>query len=386
MPLFPNEEYDQRIRAVRKELGRRGLDALLIFAQESHYYLTGFESGGYKHFQCAVLTTDETPIVLLTRRPDLLQARRTSTMTDVRIWYDGEGVNPAEELKAILAEKGLAGAKVGVELATAGMTGANWELLRTTLGGWAELTDASSVVQALRCVKSEAEIALVRKAASLADDAVVAMYASARPGIEEADVVAAIDAAVRVGGGDFGSGPRILGSGPKALLVRGTSGSRKLNEGEQITMEWAGVYRRYHTGIFRTAALGRAKPEHKALFEVVREALDAMTAAARPGVAVGEIDREHRRVFDAAGYRQQRQGTAGYSLGATFAPRGLMDYPPLLYADNPTLAESGMVFFLHAVLSDDRTESVMTLGHTILVTSDGCEVLSKLDWDYRELA
>ncbi|MBI1773904.1 MAG: aminopeptidase P family protein [Proteobacteria bacterium] len=384
MRHFTDEEFERRLRATRAELIARGLDTLLIFAQESHYYLTGFDSGGYKHFQCAVLPTDGAPITLLTRRPDLVQARRTSSIEDIRIWHDKEDANPALELKRILEEKRLSGAKLGVELATHGLTAANWERLRTTLDGWCTLIDASSVIQELRTVKSEAELVYVRRAASLADDAILAMFATARPGVDEADIIAAIDAATLRGDGDIG-GPRILGSGPKALLVRSATGRRRLGAGEQLTMEWAGIYRRYHTGIFRTASIGKARPEHRALFELVREALDAMTAAARPGDPLGNIDREHRRIFDAAGYAAQRQWTAGYSLGATFPPRGLMDYPPLLYADNPTIARPGMVLFLHAVLTDERTESAMTLGHTVLITPSGREVLSRLQPEYLEL-
>jgi Xaa-Pro dipeptidase len=62
-----------------------------------------------------------------------------------------------------------------------------------------------------------------------------------------------------------------------------------------------------------------------------------------------------------------------------------MDYPPMLYADNPMPAVPGMVFFLHAVISDETTESAMALGHTILITDSGCEVLSKLKLEYSEL-
>jgi Xaa-Pro dipeptidase len=382
---FPRTEFDARVRAVRAELRKQNLDALLIFGQESHYYLTGFDSGGYKHFQCAVLTTDETPIVLLTRRPDLLQARRTSTIEDVRIWYNSEGANPAEDLKRILDEKKLKGARLGVEMDTYGLTGGNWELLRRTLEGWCELVNASSIVQLLRAVKSEAELVYVRRAAGLADDAVKAMLETARPGVPESDILSAITTALLRGDGDISGGPQILGSGPKALLVRAPTGRRTLGQNEQLTMEWAGIYRRYHTGIFRTVAIGKAKPEHRALFDLTHEALNAMTEAAGPGKPLGLIDQEHRRVFDGAGYREQRQWTAGYSLGATFPPRGLMDYPPMLYADNPMLGKPGMVFFLHAVITDDHTESAMTLGHTILITPTGREVLSKLEPVYHEL-
>src|ERR1700720_3617937 len=115
---FERTEFLSRIERARAKLRDSGLAALLIFAQESHYYLTGFDTSGFVFFQCAVLTADETPITLLTRRPDLEQARRTSTIEDIRLWYDAEGADPSRELKQILEEKGLAGARIGIELNT----------------------------------------------------------------------------------------------------------------------------------------------------------------------------------------------------------------------------------------------------------------------------
>ena len=72
---FSLAEFAQRKRALLKRLAERQLDGLLIFRQESMYYLTGYDTFGYVFFQCAVVTADDRPIVLLTRRPDLLQAR-----------------------------------------------------------------------------------------------------------------------------------------------------------------------------------------------------------------------------------------------------------------------------------------------------------------------
>src|SRR5688500_2253787 len=110
---FDRAEFESRIVAARKALAANGLDALLLFAQESLYYLTGFDTSGFVFFQCAVLTRDEGPITLLTRRPDLEQARRTSIIEDIRLWYDQEGSDPSRELLEILAEKGLKGAQIG---------------------------------------------------------------------------------------------------------------------------------------------------------------------------------------------------------------------------------------------------------------------------------
>ena len=92
---FERAEFLSRIERARAALRASDLAALLVFAQESHYYLTGFDTSGFVFFQCAILTADDRPITLLTRRPDLEQARRTSIIEDIRIWYDLEGADPA---------------------------------------------------------------------------------------------------------------------------------------------------------------------------------------------------------------------------------------------------------------------------------------------------
>src|SRR5262245_42579467 len=108
---FERSDFETRVACAREALRSENLDAILLFAQESLYYLTGFDTSGFVFFQCAVLTAGSDPIVLLTRRPDLEQARRTSTITDVRLWYDREGADPSLELKAILEEMKLGQAR-----------------------------------------------------------------------------------------------------------------------------------------------------------------------------------------------------------------------------------------------------------------------------------
>ena len=111
---FDRSELLHRQARLRSELRTRGVDAMLVFAQESLYWLTGYDSGGFVFFQCALVTADDRPIVLLTRRPDLLQARMTSIIEDVRIWWDADDANPAADLKVILEEHGLKGSRVAI--------------------------------------------------------------------------------------------------------------------------------------------------------------------------------------------------------------------------------------------------------------------------------
>jgi len=173
----------------------------------------------------------------------------------------------------------------------------------------------------------------------------------------------------------------VLGSGDRALLIRSATGFRHLDPVDQLTLEFAGSYRHYCACLMRTVAIGKANPAQRAMFDVTREALAAMTEAARPSRPLGEIDDAHRRVYDAAGYGHARMSACGYSLGALYRPTW-MDVPPMLYSGNTTPAAPGMVLFLHAILIDAAKNLAMTLGHTIVLTPTGAEVLSRLTPEY----
>jgi Xaa-Pro dipeptidase len=378
---FAREEFDARIAAARVALRRDRLAAILLFAQESLFYLTGFDTSGYVFFQCAVLSDEDLPITLLTRRPDLEQARRTSTITDIRLWYDGEGADPAIELKAILAERKLKGERIGIELATFGLTADKYNRIRHHLADWCELVDASHLVRGLRLTKSPSELAYVRRAAALADLSLEAMLAAVRPGAFEGDIAAAGAVPILAGGGDPPPSGPVLGSGERALLVRSASGFRHLDAVDQLTMEFAASYRHYCACLMRTVAVGKPNAAQQHMFHVTRDALAAMTAAARPGRSLGEIDDAHRRIYDAAGYGAARMAACGYSLGALFRPTW-MDVPPMLYSGNSEPAAVGMVLFLHAILIDGTKNLAMSLGHTIVIGASGAEVLSRLPADY----
>jgi Xaa-Pro dipeptidase len=382
---FERSEFAERIARARAALRAADLAALIVFAQESHYYLTGFDTGGFVFFQCAVLTADDQPIVLLTRRPDLEQARRTSIIEDIRIWYDKEGVDPSADLKAILEEKDLKGSRIGIELNTFGLTGLNHERVRLRLDGWCQLVDASNLVRELRVIKSPAELVYVRKAASLADDALHAMLSATRPGAFEGSIAAAGARTILEGGGDPPPSGPVLGSGDRALLVRSATGYRHLDRVDQLTLEFAASYRYYCACLMRTVAVGAGNERQRAMYDATREALEAMTESARPGHALGDIDDAHRRVFDKAGFGQIRLAACGYSLGATFRP-SWMDVPPMIYAGNSATIRSGMVLFLHAILIDAPGNLAMSLGHTIAIGEKSCDVLSKLTPEYRVCA
>jgi Xaa-Pro dipeptidase len=380
MPIhFAAEELAGRRAKTCHELAARSLDALLIFRQESMYYLTGYDTFGYVFFQTLVLTTDGR-LVLLTRAPDLRQARFTSVVSDVRVWVDRAGAEPVAELKRVLAELGLEGKRLGVEYDAYGLTAANGKKLEQGLDGFATLVDASDLVSRLRLVKSAAEIAYIRVAAELADRAWAKAVELAAPGIYEGDILAAMHGEIFRHGGDDPANEFIIGSGPGALMCRYFTGRRRLDPNDQLTLEFAGTWRHYHACLMRTLRVGEPPQRQPHLWAAAQEALLACEAALRPGVPLGAVFDAHARTLEAHGLSKYRLNACGYSLGATFAPNW-MDWP-MLYEGTPVFAAPGMVFFLHIIIFDDDAGLAATLGRTNLVTDQGAEPLSKVGLEF----
>ncbi len=253
---------------------------MLVFKQESMYWLTGYDTFGFSMFQCLVMTADGR-IALLTRAPDYGTAFYTSDIEDVRIWVDVEGMNPAMDLRAMLDDLGLGGSRVGIELDSYGLRALMWRLVEAELEGFLAWDDTSTLVQELRRVKSPQELAYTRRAAVLADDAWDVAVDLAGPGASEARILADMQGAVLGGGGDYAGNEMIIGSGPGALMVRYTSGRRVLDPVDQLTLEWCGVERRYHAAMMRTLLVGAASPEHLAMHDACHEALLACEEVVR---------------------------------------------------------------------------------------------------------
>ncbi len=371
---FTRDEFAARRAQAMAELQRRGLGALLMFRQESMYWLTGYDTFGYVFFQCLVLT-DDGRFALLTRAPDLLQARFTSIIDEVRIWVDAPDASPARDLRGILQQLGCAGKKLGVEWEAYGLTARNGQRLAAALDGFAKLHDASELISNLRVVKSDAELHYVRRAAELADDALAAAERLAKPGAFEGDILAEMQGAVFRGGGDDPANEYIIGSGAGALMCRYYTGRRNLDADDQLTLEFAGACRHYHSCLMRTLLIGRADPRLAEMHAACKESLLAAEAALRPGDPLGAVFDAHAGALDARGHRAHRLNACGYSLGTTYAPNW-MDFP-MLFHGQPMLARPGMVFFIHIIVFDADNGLAMTLGRTSLVSGRGAEPLSK---------
>ena len=370
---FSKAEFERRKTALCASMAARRLDGMLLFSQESMFWLTGYDTFGFCFFQSLIVAADGR-MALLTRSADLRQAQHTSLLQDIHIWRDGQTAPPAQDLFAMAAGMGLEGKRLGVEYESHGLVAANGRRLDAAFEGRATLVEASDVVTRLRSVKSAEEIAHVRKAARLSDEADAAALSTIRAGVDEGAVLAAQQGAVFAGGGDYPANEFIIGSGRDALLCRYKSGRRVLDRRDQITLEFAGVYRHYHAAIMRTVPVGEPSPLHVTYHAAARQALLACEEAMRPGKTAGDVFAAHAKALDEAGLSQHRLNACGYSLGAKFTP-SWMDWP-MFHEDNEWVLQPGMVMFAHMILMDSDSGTAMCLGRTSLITHTMPEVLN----------
>jgi Xaa-Pro dipeptidase len=375
---FERTEFDARRDRLLIEMAEKKLDAILLFAQESMYWLTGYDTFGFCFFQCLVLKSDGS-MVLLTRSADLRQARHTSTLDNIVVWTDRDGANPALDLRNLLNDIGLLGSRIGVEYDTHGLTAYNGRRVDEQLATFGQIVDASGIVSRLRLFKSPAEAEKAEKAAALSDAALDAALPLIKAGGDEADILAAMQGAVFAGGGDYPANEFIIGSGPDALLCRYKSGRSKLGKNDQLTLEWSGVFHHYHAPMMRTVLTGKASKRHQELFEAARDALLAVEKAMTPGNKFGDVFDAHARTMEAHGLTKHRLNACGYSVGARFTP-SWMDMP-MFYQGNPEPIAPNMTLFAHMIIMDSDTETAMTLGRTYLTTEAQPKALSRHDLD-----
>lgn len=375
---FDRTEFDARRDRLLLEMTERKIDAMLLFAQESMYWLTGYDTFGFCFFQCLVVKADGS-MVLLTRSADFRQAQQTSILENINVWTDRADANPTIDLRNLLNDLDLLGCRIAVEYDTHGLTAYNGRLLDEQLKTFGEIVDGSGIVGRLRLFKSPAEIRKAERAAELTDDAFEAGLKLVKQGADEGDILAAMQGTIFQGGGDYPANEFIIGSGADALLCRYKAGRRKLTKNDQLTLEWAGAFHHYHAPAMRTVLTGKASKRHQELFEAALAALLAVEKAMVPGNTFGDVFDAHARSLEASGLTRHRLNACGYSVGARFTP-SWMDMP-MFYQSNPEPIAPDMTLFAHMIIMDSESETAMTLGRTYLTTESAAKSLSRLPLD-----
>jgi Xaa-Pro aminopeptidase len=243
------------------------------------------------------------------------------------------------------------------------------------------LTDATALVDKLLMHKSAGEIAAIRRAADIADDAYGVFRGAVRPGRRQYEIVADIEAHLRSVGcpDNF----MIIGSGGKDVLGMAPPSERRIASGDLVTTELTPAVDGYFAQICRTLVVGKASEPQRRAFAVYAEALEAGIAAVRPGACAADVARAENDVFHKYGLGEyttsQWTRVRGHGMGL-FA-----DSKPHILEDVNTVLEPGMALIVHPNTYHPDAGYIV-LGDAIVVTEQGADVLCRTPRELFEVA
>lgn len=288
------------IAKITAQLPEHGLDAMLVTSAPGERYAVGFEGEGW---------------VLVSR-----DGARYST--------DGRYIEAARQqvtgAEIVLTERGQSHlALAREEIRRRGLKRVGFESGRVSadeLGRWkdslpCELVAAQGLLDGLRAAKDEEELARMRQAQRITDEAFREILNFIRPGLTEQDVAARLVYELLRRGGRKVSFDPIVAAGANGSMPHAVPGETVIQPGMFVTMDFGCVYEGYCSDMTRTVAVGQPTEEMERVYHTVLEAQRAGIAAARAGVTGSEVDRAARQVIQQAGYGAFFSHSFGHSLG-----------------------------------------------------------------------
>ena len=373
-PAFSQAEYNRRLAKIRTAMAAAGLDALFVEDPSNMAWLTGYEGWSFYVHQGVLVLHDQDPI-WWGRSQDANGARRTVWMSDDRIngyadhYVQSTVRHPMQDLASLIHDSGMASARIGVELDNYYYSAKAHLTLMAELPQ-AELVDANALVNWQRAVKSDEEIALMRKAARISEHVIDGVIERVEPGLRKNELVAQIyhDAVSGLDGiwGDYAAIVPLLPSGPDAAAPHLTWDGAPFKSGECTFFELSGCYRRYHTPFCRSVFLGRP-PDHLLRAEAALvEGLEAGLDAARAGNQARDIALALAAPLERAGI--ERGARCGYPVGLSYPP-DWGERTISLRPEDETVLEPGMTFhFMPGLWMDDWG---LEITESILITETG---------------
>jgi len=352
LPPFPPEEYERRQAAVRARMAERGIDVLLVTDPANMCYLTGYDAWSFYVHQLLVVELDGGAPLWIGRASDANGAVYTTYLpAENVIGYPETCIESLDNhtmrfVGDLLVSRGRGNGSVGTEMEAYYFTARCQQMLEATLPN-ARFVDATGLVNRVRIVKTEPELAYIREAGRIVDIAMQTAVDTIAPGVRQCDAVAAVSHAQIVGtpeyGGEYASIVPMLPTGILSGAPHITWSDRRFREGEGTIVEIAGCRKRYHCPLARTVFLGTPPQELLDTAEAVVEGVAAALDAARPGNRAEDVEAVWRKTI--AKWGVVKESRLGYSIGINYPP-DWGEHSTSLRPGDATVLEPDMTFHM----------------------------------------
>ncbi len=373
---FSRDEYDQRIAKTRSAMESYGVDVLIVTDPSNMAWLTGYDGWSFYVHQAVLLALDGEPI-WFGRGQDAPGASRTVFMDQTSIigypdhYVQSTERHPMDFLAECMSSKGWGRRIIGVEMDNYYFSAAAFASLWKHLPN-ATFKDITGLVNWQRAIKSETELAYMRRAARIIE----AMHAKAfeliEPGLPKNKLVAAIYETAISGaeghGGDYPAIVPLVPSGIDASAAHLTWDERPFKADEGTFFEMAGCHRRYHCPMCRTVYLGTPPQKFRDAEEAVIEGIAAALEAAKPGATCHEVEAAWRGVISRHGIEKETR--CGYPIGISYPPDWGERTMSIRQGDHTVLEEDMTFHFIPAIWQEDWG---LEITESFRVTASGGE-------------
>ncbi len=349
-----SSEYEQRRKRVAAGLHERKLDALLVSLSPNLRYLSGFTGSN------GALLVLPGKSILFTDPRYQIQAAQESTC-QIRILKGPLVLG----LHAAIVKLGVK--RIGYEPAR--MTCDFYEALHSRLSLRASLEPVRDWIEELRMVKSDAELALIRRSVDTNSRAFEQTIARIKPGIKEQDLAAELEYRMRRLGAEKPSFESIVASGARSALPHAQPTAARLTTGDLVVVDMGAFQEGYASDMTRMLSVGPPGAKAKRLYRAVLEAQLAAIDAVRPGAATARIDSAARRVLKAHGLDREFLHSTGHGLGLE------IHEPPRLGKRDKMRLQVGMAITIEPGAYLEGFGGVR-IEDTVVVTENGCEILT----------
>jgi len=382
-PDFPIDEYRQRYARLIALMDREEFGALVLTQEEPVRYLSGYNSViwavGRWLPTVLVATRDPRQSVLIASSFDAGCAAGTSWVPTVDTYADLAEI-PGKVHKHLSAA-GVSPETVGVEFGPGSFMALPQHLAVQITGERGRPRDCGRLISALRMIKSPAEIERIRRAVAAAVAGYQAGLDAAKAGMTEKELVAIIGSTMYRNGATAGTKPLFVNcvSGrARYPLVDSPASDNVIGDGDIVFVDGGGACDGYVSDILRIIGVGTIRDQDRRYAAAAADATEAMVGALQPGVRVSELMDIADSAVTAAGVTEQVGEVAGHGIGLELWERPLIrrhDDP-----DDDVAVQPGMVLCVEPILApphpDGGLAGIFVIEQQVLVTPDGCDVLS----------
>lgn len=374
---FPIEEYRQRVDNTKKSMQEKGIDVLIVTDPANMNYLTGFDGWSFYVHQGVIVVLDEENPIWFGRGQDGNAARLTTYLPEENIYaYTDDYVqstvkHPYEYVADILKERGHDKKRIATETDAYYYSAKCQERLEASLPD-ATFLDGHNLVNWVKIIKSDNEIAFMKKAAMIAENVMQVAYDSVDIGVRQCDAAANVYHAQISGtkdfGGEYSSIVPLMPSGIRTSTPHLSWTDEPYKDGDTVILELSGNYKHYHCPLARTMILGNVSQKVKDLGATVAEGLTEALEGIRPGMLCEDVERIWAKSIAKSGFIKDSR--IGYSMGLNFPP-DWGEHTASLRPGDKTVLKPGMTF--HMIPGIWLDDCGVDISEPFVVTETGAE-------------